>query len=128
MWFWNAIFNGRATKTVTVKVRVTKYYYIEPNIGKGGNSVTPNFLLTKFPVSTVHTHANYDAKYGYGNEIFSTGWGSDLGWSNFFRMDSYVATPGGYLKKYTYANRGDKNGGVSIISGDIPWDLNSPHH
>lgn len=43
-------------------------------------------------------------------------------------MDIYVATPGGYLKKYTYANRNDENGGVSIISDDIPWDINSPYH
>ncbi len=109
------------------KVTVTiKYSYTKPSIGTNGDSVTPNFLTTKPIVSTVHTHANYDPKYD--NENFSTGFASDIGWSNFFHMDSYVVTPGGNLKKYTYANRKDANGGVSIISSDIPWDPNSPDH
>ena len=79
------------------KVTVTtKYSYTKPSIGKKGNSVMPN-LLTMWPiVATIHTHANYDPKYN--NENFSTGFASDIGWSNFFRMDSYVVTPGGYLK------------------------------
>ena len=42
----------------------------------------------------------------------------------FFRMDSYVVTPGGYLKKYTYANRKDSNGGVTIIADDITRGVN----
>ena len=109
------------------KVTVTiKYSYTKPSIGTNGDSVIPNFLTTKPIVSTVHTHANYDPKYD--NENFSTGFVSDIGWSNFFRMDSYVVTPGGYLKKYTYANRKDANGGVSIIPSNIPWDPNSPDH
>lgn len=77
-------------------------------------------------VSTIHTHANYDPYYD--NENFSTGFGADIGWSNFFHMDSYVVTPGGYLKKYTYANRNDANGGISEISNAIPWDPNSLDH
>jgi len=107
--------------TVTIK-----YSYTEPNIGENGHSVIPNFSAIYPIVSTVHTHGNYDSKYD--NENFSTGLFSDIWWSNFFRMDSYVVTPGGYLKKYTYANRNDKNGGVSVISDDIPWDPNSPDH
>ena len=86
----------------------------------------PNFLTMWPIVATIHTHANYDPKYN--NENFSTGFASDIGWSNFFRMDSYVVTPGGYLKKYTYANRKNVNGGVSVISDDIPWDPNSLYH
>ncbi len=103
----------------TPKVTVTiKYSYTKPFIGKEGNTVIPNFLTTKPIVSTVHTHANYDPKYD--NENFSK---QDIGWSRVFRMDSYVVTPGGYLKKYTYSN-----GKISIIPGDIPWDPNSPDH
>ena len=71
-------------------------------------------------------YANYDP--GYNNENFSTGIWSDIFWSDFFRMDSYLVTPGGYLKKYTYKNRNDETGGVTTISGDIPWDSNSPIH
>ena len=51
---------------------------------------------------------------------------SDIGWSNFFRMNSYVVTPGGYLKKYVYKNRNKPGKGVTVIPGDIPWDINSP--
>ena len=110
------------------KVTVTiKYSYTKPSIGKNGSSVIPNFLTIKPIVSTVHTHANYDPEYN--NESFSTkGFLSDIGLSNFFHMDSYVVTPGGYLKKYTYANRKDSNGGVTVISNNIPWDPNSPDH
>ena len=110
------------------KVTVTiKYSYTKPSIGKNGSSVIPNFSTIKPIVSTVHTHANYDPEYN--NESFSTkGFLSDIGLSNFFHMDSYVVTPGGYLKKYTYANRKDSNGGVTVISNNIPWDPNSPDH
>ena len=105
---------------------VVKYSYTEPSIGKNGDSVMPNIWTSKSIVSTVHTHANYSSMYD--NENFSKGFMSDISWSNFFRMDSYVVTPGGYLKKYTYANRKDSNGGVTIIADDIPWDPNSPDH
>ena len=119
-WEWTT----RTEKTIkTIK---TQYSYTEPAIGKQGNSVTPNIATLKPIVSTVHTHANYDPKYD--NENFSTGFASDIGWSNFFHMDSYVVTPGGFLKKYTYADRKNKNGGISIISNEIPWDVNSPDH
>lgn len=43
-------------------------------------------------------------------------------------MDGYVVTPGGYLKKYTYKNRRDVNGGITVIPADIPWDPSSPDH
>ena len=108
------------------EITTTKYSYTKPSIGKNGDSVTPNFLTTKRIVSTVHTHANYDSRYD--NENFSRGFASDIWWSNLFCMDSYVATPGGHLKKYTYSNRNDENGGVSVISSDIPWDPYSPDH
>ena len=67
------------------------YSYTKPSIGKDGDSVFPNLLTLNPIVSTVHTHGNYDAQYD--NENFSTGFASDIGWSNFFRMNSYVATP-----------------------------------
>ena len=108
------------------EVTITKKYsYTTPAVGKDGRSVIPN-LLTPYPiVSTVHTHANYDPEYD--NENFSSGkLLTDIGLSNLFRKNSYLVTPGGYLKKYTYANRNDENGGVTIIATDIPWDPNCP--
>ena len=119
-------------KTIKIKyyttydVLVTKYYYNKPAVGRSGHTVTPNFIGTGTIVSTVHTHANYDPKYD--NENFSDdGLFSDIGWSNLFRMNSYMVTPGGYLKKYTYKNRKDANGGVTVIPGNIPWDPNCPY-
>jgi len=104
-----------------------KYSYTFTFVGINGKSVLPN-IFTNFPiVSTIHTHGNYDPKYK--NEDFSTGFMKDIGWSNFFRMDSYLVTPGGFLKKYTYKNRNNSNKGISVIpANDIPWDPNSPIH
>ena len=87
----------------------------------------PNFVGSGVLVATIHTHANYDPKYGEGNDNFSTGAGSDMFWANLFKMNMYVVTPSGYLKKYTYADRNSANGGITIISTDIPWDPNSPY-
>jgi RHS repeat-associated protein len=117
-----SILNFKIAKIVTYF-----YYYNDPVIGKKGNSVTPNvFPNGDTLVATVHTHANYS--YGqYNDENFSDGAGSDLWWSNLFHMNSYVVTPGGYLKKYTYNNKKDANGGVTILASDIPWDPNYPY-
>ena len=120
--FWTI----KKTITETSVMLDVKYSYTKPNIGKDGRSVTPNLVTVHKIVSTVHTHANYDPKYD--NENFSDGLFSDIGWSNFFAMNSYVVTPGGFLKKYTFANRKNRDKGISIISGDIPWDPNSPEH
>ena len=117
-WTWTT------TKTKTITITKVKYSYTKPFIGKNGNSVIPNLFTAHPIVSTVHTHANYDPKYD--NENFSTGTFSDIWWSNLFCKDSYVATPGGSLKKYTYANKENSTGGVDTISTDIPWDTNSP--
>ena len=95
------------------------YSYTEPNIGQSESTVVPNFFTLNTVVATVHTHANYDPKYD--NENFSAGWFSDIGWSDFFGMNSYVVTPGGYLKKYTYRTRA-----ITVLADDIPWDPNSP--
>ena len=95
------------------------YYYTPANIGNHGDSVLPNLapsLLGKIPVSTVHTHANYDPKYD--NEHFSD---DDKWWSIFFRMDTYLVTPGGTLKKYYYRIDDEK-----VISYDMSKDPNSP--
>ena len=54
---------------VTTDVLVSKYYYNEPWIGNDGESVVPNLLGVGVPVSTVHTHANYNPIYD--NENFS---------------------------------------------------------
>ena len=108
----------------TEEVWVTKYYYNEPAIGRNGASVTPNLLGVGIIVSTIHTHANYDPRYD--NDVFSTGFGQDTFWANCFRANIYVATPIGNLLKYTYSERYNSTGGVSVLSSSIPWDPNHP--
>ena len=105
-----------------------KYSYTKPNVGKTGRSVIPNFGTLHKVVSTVHTHGNYDPEYK--NEEFSVGddWWElgDIEWANMAKMNIYVATPGERLKKYTYSDRNNSNGGVTTISTAIPWDPNCP--
>ena len=115
------------TYTVRKRVMVAKYYYNKANVGRNGNTVIPNFVGSGVLVATVHTHANYDPQYNLGNDTFSTCAGGDMFWANLFRMNMYLATPSGYLIKYTYADRNSENGGITTISTDIPWDPNSPY-
>lgn len=113
------------THFFTMPVYVTKYYYTTPLAGFK-DFVIPNLFGIGQLVAIVHTHGNYIDSYGSGNDNFSTGLLSDIGWANLFRVNMYVATPSGYLKKYTYANRNDDNSGITTICTDIPWDPNSP--
>ena len=112
----------------TYDVLVTKYYYNKPAVGNNGVSVIPNLFGIGTITSTVHTHANCT---GASAESFSDpsdyGILSDIGMANLFRMNCYMVTPGGYLKKYTYKNRNNANNGVTVISGDIPWDPTCTH-
>ena len=105
-------------------VCVTKYYYNTPAVGNTGNTVFPNLIGIGEIVSTVHTHANYDVNYD--NDNFARGPWTDIFYADIFRMDIYVATPIGNLLKYTYSERNNSNGGVSIVSSEIPWDPNHP--
>ena len=117
------ILHHMGSRNIPIITVSTKYSYTEPFVGKNGKAVIPNIFTDFKIVTTVHTHANYSPKYK--NEVFSK---TDRFWSNLFKMDSYLVTPGGYVKKYTYENRNDENGGVTIISSEIPWDPNSPDH
>ena len=100
---------------------VVEYYYTyaEPTVGRSGDSVIPNpipALLLGFPVSSVHTHANYDPRYK--NEEFSP---DDKKWSRFFYMDSYLVTPGGTLQRYNV-----DTDDIDVICLDMPRDPNMP--
>ena len=75
-------------------------------------------------VSTVHTHVKYDE--GHRNEHFSTSRYNDIWWSDFFKKNSYLVTPGGYVKKYTYNDRHNDQQGVTVIATNAPRDPNSP--
>ena len=100
---------------------VVEYYYTytKPNIGKNGNYVNPISFpsaLLGTPVSSVHTHANYDPKYK--NEEFSP---DDIKWSRICNMDSYLVTPGGTLQRYNV-----DTGEIDVICIDMPRDPAMP--
>ena len=133
---WNVTFYDAKLDAFVFYETAIVYTYNKPAVGKGGASVTPN-LSTDIDmdvehaaaftvVASVHTHANYDSRYD--NENFSDGkFTSDLAMSRLFRMNSYVVTPGGTLKKYTFANRNDATGGITVLCTDIYRDPNCPY-
>uniref|UniRef100_UPI0040268C7C hypothetical protein n=1 Tax=Prevotella sp. TaxID=59823 RepID=UPI0040268C7C len=51
----------------------------------------------------------------------SEGCPTDIGTANTLKKNVYLVAPNGSLQKYTY-----KAGRVSIISSDMPSDLNDP--
>jgi len=83
-------------------------------------------------VAFVHTHAAY---MGRGGEDFTEGRFifSDVGYSNLFGINCYLATPSGALFKYTYtptraiqrAFANQNNANVSLLATGLPRDPKS---
>jgi len=116
-WLWNAIFGGGFTRTVTTKVKVTKYTYREPKRGTvDSSSPSINWFGIHTIVGRLHTHAAYDSTYA--NDIFSQ---TDK--RNAIRqgVPTYVATLLGTLRKYDPANDTD-----IILYYDLPFDPKHP--
>ncbi len=101
-------------KTVSYKVRVTKYSYVEPNKGsESGVSLPSNRFGTKKKVAEIHNHTWIPGHY---NDWFSPG---DLNeWIN------YVSTPSGTLGKYDPNNVSSERDGAIAIFWDTPVDPN----
>ena len=116
-WLWSILFGASPTKTVTIRVRVTKYTYVEPKRGTNDSSSPPiNWFGLHNVVARLHTHAAYDPKYD--NDVFSP---ADKRNARNQGVPTYVATPLGTLRKYNPANGTD-----IIIYDDIPFDPNHP--
>ena len=116
-WLWNVIFGGGLTKTVTTKVKVTKYTYREPKQGTVDSSSPPiNWFGLHTVVGRLHTHAAYDS--AYANDIFSS---ADKRNAQRQGVPTYVATPLGTLRKYDPLNGAD-----IVLFSDIPFDPNHP--
>ena len=111
-WLWRAIFGGGMTKSVTTKVKVTKYSYVEPKKGSSHSVLIPiNWFGVKKKVAEIHTHGAYSP--GYSNDNFSS---ADLNkWIN------YLVTPLGTVRKYD-----PSDGSNIIIYTDVPFDSNHP--
>ena len=116
-WLWNVIFGGGLTKTVTTKVKITKYTYREPKRGTVDSSSPPiNWFGIHTVVGRLHTHAAYDP--AYANDIFSP---ADKRNAERQGVPTYVATPLGTLRKYDPSNGTD-----IVLFNDIPFDPNHP--
>ena len=109
---WNYIFRGGLTKTITKRVKVTKYSYVEPKKGTAHSvSIPINWFGARNKVAEIHTHGAYSP--GYSNDNFSS---ADLNnWIN------YLVTPLGTVRKYNPADGSD-----IIIYFDVPYDSNHP--
>ena len=117
MWLWNIIFRGSFTRTVTTKVKVTKYTYREPKRGTADSVTIPiNWFGLHTVVGHLHTHAAYDP--AYMNDIFSE---NDKRNAKRQGVLSYVATPLGIMRKYD-----PKTGTDIILYDDLPFDPNHP--
>ena len=115
--FFNYIFGGKPTKSITIRVKVTKYTYVSPSRGTNKSSIIPiNWFGLRNQVALLHTHAAYDS--GYRNDIFSQ---KDKDLAARRNMPIYVATPMGTLRRYDPSNGTD-----IVIFEDIPFDPNHP--
>lgn len=110
------------------------FTYTIANRGEAHKCVESKPVSGSFVVATVHTHGAYVKGYD-DNEfsgVFSSRTGKvmtplrnskkgDLGIANSKKMNIYLATPSGTLKKYDY-----EKGKISILSKSLPSDSNDP--
>ena len=97
------------------------YSYTVPNVSSEEDGVMPMPDISKsiFIVAGVHTHSNYDKKYGKGNDQFSP---ADKNGSDFTGLNAYVSTPKGELLLYEPKNKKPR-----LIDSNIPSDINHPN-
>ena len=115
--FWNYIFGGGISKTVKIRVQVTKYTYVKPSKGTAHSSIIPiNWFGIHNQVALLHTHGAYSP--GYGNDVFSS---TDKNLANRKNMPIYVATPLGTLRKYNPSNGTD-----IVLYTDLAFDPKHP--
>jgi len=94
------------------------YYYSIPSTGDSDSAGIPTVSPGEILVAYIHSHAAYDKRYD--NENFS-GMNADMGVAHYYNVPLYVATPGGYLKRYD-----PSSGKVFTFTERVPWDAASP--
>jgi RHS repeat-associated protein len=96
----------------------TYYSYSVPNAGATGASVpVSNAPEGTTPVADIHSHGNSWGKdVSYSDNNFST---TDKASNTAKKMDGYLTTPDGSLKKFDH-----KTGKESVVSTDMPSDPN----
>ena len=97
----------------------TYYSYSVPNASKGGSVDVSKAPGDATPVADIHSHGNSWGKdVTYSDNNFS---GQDKAGNDKQKIDGYLATPDGSLKKYD-----QKTGKESVISTDLPSDPADP--
>lgn len=114
---WNYYFDDRICISVNIRVKVTKYTYVNPVKGRADSCMIPiNWFGLHNQVALLHTHGAYLP--GYANDIFSD---TDKNLADQRNIPIYAVTPLGILRKY------DPSKGTDIILfDDLPYDPNHP--
>ncbi len=122
----NSIKDKKEYGSVIYRINDTKegayYTYTTPNVSSEEDGVVPapDFSLKNAEiVGAVHSHSNYDEKYGNGNDIASP---ADKKGAKLVRMDAYISTPKGQLLKYD-----PKKDKTTVIDTNVPSDKNHPN-
>jgi RHS repeat-associated protein len=91
------------------------FTYIQPSLGSEAESTPPS--RPDMPtVARIHTHGNYSPEYD--NNHFSP---TDMNNADNLKVNSYVVTPNGSIRKYNY-----KTKKVTQISTSMPSDPKDP--
>ncbi len=105
----------------------THYYYEEPNKGtKDGVTVPQTWNNKGVRVATAHTHGEYIAPWtdfmginrAYENNNFSK---TDKENAEERKVNNYVVTPNGSLRRYNYSSKFD-----ALVRTDMPSDPKDP--
>jgi RHS repeat-associated protein len=95
------------------------YSYSVPNASKGGAVDVSEAPQETTPVADIHSHGNSWGKdVTYSDNNFS---GQDKAGNDKQKIDGYLTTPDGSLKKYDH-----KKGKDSVVSTDMPSDPTDP--
>lgn len=95
------------------------YSYSVPNASKGGSVDVSKAPEETTPVADIHSHGNSWGKdVTYSDNNFS---GQDKAGNDKQKIDGYLTTPDGSLKKYD-----QKTGKESVVSTDLPSDPADP--
>ncbi len=122
---WGKLYNARSiaegqeygsTIYRTTKNGKSGYTYTVPAVG-GNDHVTESAAPAgKKPVADIHSHGEYEE--GYDNNIFSP---KDK-WNNYNKkIDGYLTTPDGSLKKYDV-----NSANTSVLNTNLPSDPKDP--
>jgi len=120
---WANVYNPPSIKNNTEMISAIyrtngAYYYTKPSLGNSDSARIPTVSPGEILVAYIHSHAAYDKRYD--NENFS-GMSGDIGVAHYYKVPLYVATPGGYLKRYD-----PSSGKVFTFTERVPWDVASP--